>query len=215
MAAPSLTLTRIGTAAAAGVPFWERFLAGIALVCVAPLLLLVLAVVRLLSGRAPLVAHLRVGQFSRQLWVLKVRTMWTGPGESTATFVERLHDTKVPALKAGQDPRVTSRFAAFCRRHSLDELPQLWHVAAGTMRFVGPRPMTQAELDEHYATAQAEVLSVPPGLTGLWQVMGRNRLTYAQRRRLDVFLARHHGAGLNARVLLRTIGELVRPRHAW
>ena len=191
-------------------------MSGVALLCIAPLLLIVLAVIRLLSGRAPLVGHLRVGQFGQPLWVWKVRTMWAGgPGKGHAAFVERLQDTHVPALKAGHDPRVTSRFAAFCRRHSLDELPQLWQVTTGSMRFVGPRPMTQAELDEHYAEAQAEVLSVPPGLTGLWQVMGRNRLTYAQRRRLDVFLARHYGPGLHAWVLLRTITELLRPRHAW
>ena len=215
MAAPSITLTRIGTAEAQGAPLWERYLAGVTLLCVAPMLLIVLAVVRILSGRAPLVAHLRVGQFGQPLWVFKVRTMWAGPGKAPVAFVERLKDTQSPALKAGQDPRVTSRFAAFCRRHSLDELPQLWHVAVGSMRFVGPRPMTQAELDQHYAAAQIEVLSVPPGLTGLWQVMGRNRLTYAQRRKLDLFLARHHGTGLNAWVLLRTIAELLCPRHAW
>ena len=89
------------------------------------------------------------------------------------------------------------------------------HVVAGTMRWVGPRPMTRLEMDEHYAGAQQEVLSVPPGLTGLWQVMGRNRLTYAQRRRLDLFLVRHFSWRLCARVLLGTIREVLRPRYAW
>jgi lipopolysaccharide/colanic/teichoic acid biosynthesis glycosyltransferase len=75
--------------------------------------------------------------------------------------------------------------------------------------------MTQSEVDEHYAGVQAELLSVPPGLTGLWQVLGRNRLTYAQRRRLDLFLVRHYSWKLCARVLLRTVKEVLRPRYAW
>lgn len=215
MAAPSLTLTQLRMAPANGVPLWERYLACAVLLCVAPLLLLVLTVVGVLSGQTPLVAHLRAGQFGQPLWVLKVRTMWRCRGRGPVRFVEHLRDTQVPALKAGCDPRVTSRFAAFCRRHSVDELPQLWHVATGTMRFVGPRPMTQVELDEHYASEQAEVMSVPPGLTGLWQVLGRNRLTYAQRRRLDLFLVRKGGPSLDTWILVRTVAELVRPRNAW
>jgi lipopolysaccharide/colanic/teichoic acid biosynthesis glycosyltransferase len=75
--------------------------------------------------------------------------------------------------------------------------------------------MTRAELDEHYGSAQAEVLSARPGLTGLWQVTGRNRLTYAQRRRLDLFLVRRYSWHLCARILLRTVREVLRPRDAW
>ena len=213
MAAPSLTL--VHTQVPVSTPFFERVVAGLALVMLTPALGAVLAAVRVLSGKAPLVAHLRVGQFGEPLWVWKVRTMWSGREERTGGCFEHLGDTKVPALKAGNDPRVTSSFAAFCRRHSIDEIPQLWHVVSGTMRIVGPRPMTQVELDEHYGSAQTEVLSVPPGLTGLWQVMGRNRLSYAQRRRLDVFLARRYGWRLCLRVLLRTVREILRPRDAW
>jgi exopolysaccharide production protein ExoY len=163
------------------------------------------------------VAHLRVGQAGSDLWVWKVRTMWGGPQSSGRVkgWIEYLEDPLVPAEKVGTDKRVTSRFAAFCRRHSVDELPQLLHVAAGTMRWIGPRPMTRVEVDEFYMGAQAEVLSVAPGLTGLWQVMGRNRLSYAQRRRLDLFLVRHFSWKLCARVLLGTIREVFRPRYAW
>jgi lipopolysaccharide/colanic/teichoic acid biosynthesis glycosyltransferase len=100
---------------------------------------------------------------------------------------------------------VASSFSAFCRRHSLDELPQLIHVALGEMSLVGPRPITSAELDEHYRGCIQEVLSVKPGITGLWQLMGRNRLTYAQRRRLDLFLVRRAGLGLYLRVLLHAV----------
>ncbi len=111
----------------------------------------------------------------------------------------------VPAEKTVGDPRVTSRFAAWCRRHSLDELPQLFNVARGEMSFVGPRPITRAELERYYGKSAEEVLSLRPGLVGLWQVMGRNRLSYRQRRRLDVFLVRRISVRLYARILLRTV----------
>jgi lipopolysaccharide/colanic/teichoic acid biosynthesis glycosyltransferase len=178
-------------------------------------LVAVLVMVRILSGRAPLVAHRRIGWRGEPIWVLKVRTMWDGDGAREAGWVQKLDDPAVPCVKQGRDPRVTSRFAAFCRKHSIDELPQLLHVLSGKMRLVGPRPMTSGELQEHYGAAADEVVSVPPGLTGLWQVMGRNRLTYPQRRRLDVFLVRHPSFGLHLRILARTAGEVLSGRHAW
>ena len=173
-----------------------------------------MAAVRILSGRSPLVAHRRVGMHGETFWVLKLRTMWDRRG-GAGGWIERLDDPVVPAVKHGADPRVTSRFAAFCRKHSIDELPQLWHVAEGRMRLVGPRPMTRVEVDEHYGAAAAELLSVRPGLTGLWQVMGRNGLTYAQRKRLDLFLVRRCSWGLYARVLAKTVLEVFAPKNAW
>lgn len=141
--------------------------------------------------------------------------MWRERQRWNGDFVEYLHAPPVPVNKDQPDPRVTSRFAAFCRRHSIDELPQLALVAMGKLRFVGPRPLTQSELDEYYGVAQREVLAAIPGLSGLWQVMGRNRLTYAQRRRLDLFFVRRESAKLSAWILLRTVKELISPRAAW
>ena len=82
--------------------------------------------------------------------------------------------------------------------------PQLLHVVSGKMRLVGPRPLTQCELDLYYGDAAWEVLGARPGITGLWQVMGRNHLTYPQRRRLDLFFVRRMSLRLYWRVLLRT-----------
>jgi lipopolysaccharide/colanic/teichoic acid biosynthesis glycosyltransferase len=147
--------------------------------------------------------------------MLKIRTMWS-PGESSqGGWVERVADARVPARKGAPDPRVTSSFARLLRRYSIDELPQLVHVATGRMRFVGPRPLTSQEIETYYGPAALEVLSVPPGLTGLWQIMGRNRLTYAQRRRLDVFLVRHASPRLFARILLATPGRVLSGQDAW
>jgi lipopolysaccharide/colanic/teichoic acid biosynthesis glycosyltransferase len=147
--------------------------------------------------------------------MLKVRTIW-GQADASPAWVEYLRDAHVPVKKNGPDPRVTSRLAAFLRRSSLDELPQLIHVVTGEMRLVGPRPLTRQELDAHYGPhAAAEVLSVHPGITGLWQVMGRNRLSYPQRRRLDLFFVRRGGAALALRILAATPGRVLSARDAW
>ena len=102
-----------------------------------------------------------------------------------------------------------------CRRFSLDELPQLAHVVAGQMSLVGPRPITRVELAKHYGSSADEVMSLLPGMTGLWQVLGRDRLSYARRRRLDLFLVRHFSTRLYFLILLRTIPSVLLGRNAW
>lgn len=172
--------------------------------------------VRMLSKRSPLIAHRRLGLNGEPFWILKLRTMWDqGPNPQTGGWVEYLADTEVPVLKGAPDPRVTSRLAELCRRYSVDELPQLLQVVSGKLSLVGPRPLTQPELDSYYGADSSEVLAVRPGLTGLWQVMGRNRLTYAQRRRLDLFLVRKCSLGLYLRILLRTPWRVLSGRDAW
>lgn len=183
----------------------ERLSAVALLILLLPLLSGVALAVWLLSRQSPLVAHRRVGLGGEEFWMLKLRTMWekeTPPRRYR--WVEYLGETHVPSSKGSPDPRVTSRLARFCRRFSLDELPQLLHVSSGRMRLVGPRPITRAEWDCHYGAAAIEVLSVAPGITGMWQVLGRNRLTYPQRRRLDLFYARRRSSGLDLLLLLRT-----------
>src|SRR5208337_1511677 len=100
--------------------------------------------------------------------------------------IEYIDDERGPERKLETDPRVPGRFPQFLRRHSVDELPQLWHVITGEMSLVGPRPVTERELRLHYGGFADEVLRLRPGLAGLWQISGRNRLTYADRRRLDL-----------------------------
>ncbi len=190
----------------------------IAVILLSPVLMVVGATIFILSKRAPLVAHRRLGRDGCPFWMLKFRSMWDGGSNTESarhTFVERLHDQPVPEVKTGGDPRVTSAFAAFCRRHSIDELPQLWHVAIGEMSLVGPRPVTPAEWTKFYGDSAQEVLRLKPGLSGLWQTRGRNRLTYRQRRRLDIFLARHYCLLLYLRILGQTVPRVLVGRDAW
>ena len=191
----------------------ERCGALIAVVVLFPLFALVGVAIFVLSGGGPMVAHRRLGRFGVPFWMLKFRSMW---GEPTgAGFIEYLPDREVPEVKAQVDPRVTSKFAAFCRKYSIDELPQLWHVVRGEMSLVGPRPVTPAEWEKYYGAVSSEVLNLKPGLSGLWQTRGRNRLTYRQRRRLDLFLARHYCLLLYLRILGKTVPRVIAGRDAW
>jgi lipopolysaccharide/colanic/teichoic acid biosynthesis glycosyltransferase len=197
--------------------FVERLLAGGVLIGLLPVLAAVLFAVAVASRRSPFIAHRRVGRYGEDFWMLKVRTMWdrTQPSSPEApSWIEYLGDTHVPAFKGARDPRVTSRLALFTRRFSVDELPQLVHVLSGRMRLVGPRPVTRQEWNEYYGVSATEVLSVSPGMTGLWQVMGRNRLTYPQRRRLDLFYVRHRTSQLDLLLLLRTPVRVLSGRDA-
>ena len=193
----------------------ERTVAAALLVVSLPVIGLAAAIVWILSGRPPFIAHRRLGFAGTPLWVLKLRTMWTGRHRAPFRLVERLNPRPVEFRKAQSDPRVTSRFAAFCRRYSIDELPQLLQVARGELALVGPRPITVAEFELHYADAAPEILYVKPGITGLWQVQGRSRLNYAQRRRLDLFLVRKPSPFLYAYILLQTPLRVLTGRGAW
>ena len=188
-----------------------------------------------LSGRSPLVAHLRVGRNDKPFWMLKLRTMWgdrsltVAPRKNGATRWSRADEGVRPTFrwveyvdadpaeggKRSCDPRVTSRFAAFCRRHSIDELPQLWHVFRGEMSLVGPRPLTRIELVRHYGVHKAELLSVRPGLTGLWQVYGRSAIRFPQRSAMDLEMVRSLDLKMYLTIVVRTFSALFNGKGAW
>lgn len=193
----------------------EPLLAGVGLILSAPLLLAVGVVITLLARRTPLVRHTRVGWRGEALPLLKLRTMWEPRQPWRAIFAIEDVSNSVPLDKSEGDERVTSRFAALCRRYSIDELPQLYHVLRRRMSLVGPRPITREELEEHYGDSARQVLELRPGLTGLWQVKGRNSLSYAQRRRLDLWFAGHASPGLYLRILWRTIPAVFKGSDAY
>jgi exopolysaccharide production protein ExoY len=187
------------------------------LVLSSPLLIASVVIVWILSRRSPLVAHLRVGKDNRSFWMLKVRSMWESgiSASGPAGWIEYVVADPSEDGKGPGDPRVTSRFAAFCRRHSIDELPQLWHVAHGQMSLVGPRPLTRSELARHYGSHASELVSVKPGLTGLWQVSGRSVIKFPQRAAMDLRLVRELKPKMYFTILLRTFLALVGGQGAW
>jgi exopolysaccharide production protein ExoY len=181
-----------------------------------PVILGSAGIVLVLSRRSPLVAHLRIGQGGRPFWMWKLRTMWpsTAPSNSERVWLQRIEADPVGEQKLEGDPRITSRFAALCRRHSIDELPQLLHVIRGEMSLVGPRPVTRAELTRHYGVDAEEVLRIKPGLTGYWQTQGRSRLSYPDRVSLDLALARTLSFGTYWSVMWRTLPEVLSGKNA-
>jgi exopolysaccharide production protein ExoY len=194
---------------------WAERIAGVSLLLFfSPVLIATAIVIILLSRQSPLVAHQRLGQRGRPFWLLKFRTMWPAAKHWRVCLWERVREHP-GRLKIAADPRITSAFARFCRRFSIDELPQLINVARGEMGFVGPRPLTREELRRHYGADAPGVLSVRPGITGLWQVNGRSRLSYDERRKLDLILVRNGSPRLYVEILLRTMPAVLSGRDAW
>ncbi|MBV9267233.1 MAG: sugar transferase [Acidobacteriaceae bacterium] len=194
----------------------ERVFALALLIAAMPALITCSIAIMILSRRSPLIAHKRVGRYGSTIWVLKLRTMWNNDGFPRARLIERVSSSGLTVLPKGRlDPRVTSRFAAFCRKHSLDEVPQLWNVVCGDMALVGPRPLTKQELEVYYGAKARELLTRKPGITGLWQVRGRSGLTYRQRRRLDLHLVRNCNFAMYIYVLLASVPSVLTGRNAW
>ncbi len=192
--------------------------AGIFLLAAAgPILAVSALVLAILSHRSPLVAHRRIGARGTPFWMLKLRTMWPR-GQAplvSAGWIEHIDAEPGRDSKDPCDARVTSRFAAFCRRHSIDELPQLWHVVCGEMSLVGPRPLTRSEVIRHYGEHADELLSVKPGLTGLWQVCGRSSIEFPQRSAMDLELVRSLRPRVYLMILARTLPALMTGKGAW
>ena len=200
------------------VDFCERLTAACLLALLAPIILACALLVALLSKRSPLIAHRRVGWRGTDLWMIKLRSMW-GPNQAASPrrwqWIEHIDGPSGPELKRAHDPRVPNGFARFLRRHSLDEIPQFWHVMRGEMSLVGPRPMTAIELRDFYGADAYEILQVKPGIAGLWQVSGRNQLNYDQRRRMDLTLVRRRSLRLYAEILARTVPEVWNGSNSW
>ncbi len=196
---------------------FERSLAYFLLAVGLPVLVAVSLIIVLLSRRSPLVAHRRVGKRGQDIWVLKLRTMWKRQPQKWGgvSFVEYLHGDVVPDCKSRFDPRITSSFAAFCRKYSIDELPQLLLVARGEMSIVGPRPMTHGELVKYYGADASRLLRMKPGLTGLWQIRGRSNLNYRQRRRLDMFMLKRWSLWLYTAILIASVPKVLTGKDAW
>jgi lipopolysaccharide/colanic/teichoic acid biosynthesis glycosyltransferase len=111
-------------------------------------------------------------------------------------------------FKLRDDPRVT-RLGRFLRKSSLDELPQLWNVLLGEMSFVGPRPIVTEELG-YYGNAASRCFSVRPGVTGLWQVSGRNEVSYAERVQMDLDYVSSISLWRDLSILVRTFGAVLK-----
>ena len=194
----------------------RRYLAGKrALDLVVCTLLLVIAIpviavcalaIRLDTSGPMMYAQLRTGRDGRRFRMLKLRTMVANAEELKPQFAH-LSVVPPPDFKIPNDPRIT-RVGRFLRATSLDELPQLFNVLRGDMSLVGPRPTSfEPSLYELWHTQR---LDVRPGITGLWQVEGRNVTTFDERLRLDVQYIRRRSLAFDVMLLARTVVVVLR-----
>jgi len=182
----------------------------LALVVLAPLILLLAGVIFAGDGKAPFFGHRRYGKNGRTFLCYKLRTMAVDADARLARVLatdpvarsEWLRDHKLRI-----DPRVT-RLGRILRKLSLDELPQLINVLRGEMSLVGPRPIVAAEV-RRYGRRFNDYCSVRPGITGIWQISGRNDIGYRRRVAMDCLMARRMSPRLYARVLIGTARTVI------
>ena len=180
--------------------------AGVGLTLLSPLLLVLAVAVLVETGRPVLFRQARLGRELGEFRMLKFRTMQLGASpEAHQAYIEKLATDEPPdddLKKLTPDPRVT-RVGSFLRRTSLDELPQLANVLLGSMSLVGPRPALEYEV-QYYRPEHFERFAVKPGITGLWQVSGRNELGFMEMLDLDADYARSAGLMTDAKILVKT-----------
>lgn len=175
---------------------------------------LALALLVKLTSRGPVFyVQQRVGRDYRSFGCIKFRTMRRDADRILSRILSESPDLQEEFrndFKLKNDPRIT-RLGKFLRRSSLDELPQFVNVLRGEMSVVGPRPIVRQELPR-YGNRMEEVLAVRPGLTGLWQVSGRNNLSYEERVALDLRYASQRTFGLDLAIIVRTLRVIFDPR---
>jgi lipopolysaccharide/colanic/teichoic acid biosynthesis glycosyltransferase len=178
------------------------FVVGAVLVAIAiPVIAVCALAIRLDTPGPVMIAQLRTGRDGRRFRMLKLRTMLANAEELKPLFAH-LSVLPPPDFKIPNDPRIT-RVGRFLRATSLDELPQLFNVLRGDMSLVGPRPTSFDP--SRYELWHTQRLDVRPGITGLWQVEGRNVTTFDERLRLDVQYIRRRSLALDLTLLVRTV----------
>ena len=176
---------------------------------------LILMILVALNSRGPIFyVQQRIGKNYQPFNCIKFRTMIDNADEALETIMQesdRFRQEFQDSFKLKQDPRIT-KFGKFLRLTSLDEFPQFWNVLKGEMSVVGPRPLVPEELSK-YGHKIDTVLKIKPGITGLWQVSGRNDIPYPKRVQIDVYYATSHNWLLDLWIVYKTIGVIIFPRN--
>ena len=196
-------------------PLWKRALdvlvAGTALLLLTPLFALVALAIKITSPGPVLFRQLRSGLGGRRFFIYKFRSMRVD-AEKLRQTLQKLNEQDGPAFKIRNDPRVT-RLGRFLRSTSIDELPQLWNVLCGDMSLVGPRPLPCHE-SEACAPWQLRRLDVTPGLTCIWQVRGRCRVTFDEWMRMDLQYVASRSPIQDVKLILQTVPAVLARRGA-
>lgn len=183
------------------------------LVCLSPLFLVVAALIKLTDGGSVLFWQTRVGRWGREFPFPKFRSMVVNAEQLKGSLLEQNHHGNSITFKMKHDPRITW-IGRIIRKLSIDELPQLWNVLKGDMSLVGPRPPVPREVAQ-YTLAHRRRLDVTPGLTCIWQVIGRGDIPFAEQVKLDVEYIESQSLWLDVKLLLKTAPAVLSGRGAY
>lgn len=183
-------------------------LAGVGLLVLAPLFIIVSAMIALTSPGPVFFKQQRVGYNRRRFSMYKFRTMVSN-AEAMQSALEHLNEADGPVFKISNDPRITP-IGRWLRKTSIDEIPQLINVLRGEMSIVGPRPLPLRDVNGIYEHWPLRRFSMRPGLTCLWQINGRNRLHFYEWMKLDLKYVDEWSIWLDLKIILRTIPEIIK-----
>lgn len=193
---------------------FDLVFASLVLAIFSPLYLILMVLIALNSPGPIFYVQKRIGKNYQAFKCIKFRTMVNDAEQELVTIMEgseQIRQEFQESFKLKQDPRIT-KMGQFLRLTSLDELPQFWNVLKGEMSVVGPRPLVPEELPK-YGRRINTVLQVKPGITGLWQVSGRNDIPYPKRVQIDVYYANSHNWQMDLWIIYKTIGVVLFPRN--
>lgn len=183
------------------------------MVILSPLFLGIALAIRLTSPGPVIFSQIRVGRYGRHFKFYKFRSMYQDAEERKASLLAKNESKDGVIFKMKDDPRIT-KVGRFIRRASIDELPQLWNVFIGDMSLVGPRPPVPKEVEE-YTLEDRKRLDVIPGITCLWQVMGRSEIPFREQVRLDKEYILAPGIWKDIAILFKTIPAILGGKGAY
>ncbi len=196
---------------------FDIFFSLLALSFCIPVFIIVALAIRLNSKGKILFAQERIGRGGYSFKCLKFRTMY--PDAEKRLHEILYNDPKLLSewelkRKLKEDPRITP-IGKFLRRTSLDELPQFWNVLKGDLSVVGPRPVVHEEIVKHFGLKAGKILSIRPGITGMWQVSGRSDLSYTHRIKLDEKYVDNRTLALDIKLIFKTIPKMINTKGAY
>lgn len=189
----------------------------LALLVTFPLFMATAILIRLQSPGPIIYAHERIGRGGRTFKCFKFRSMYIDADERLKELLKNnaaLAQEWEKTHKLKKDPRITP-IGKFLRKSSLDELPQFLNVLKGDLSVVGPRPVVQAEIQKYFKEKAPKILSIRPGITGLWQVSGRSNTSYDERIALDVHYVENHNFFFDLFLVMKTIPALLTRKGAY
>ncbi len=184
----------------------------------APVYLIIAFFIFVTSPGKVIYSHERIGRGGKPFRCYKFRSMYANADQRLKYILAatpQLKEEWEKNYKLKKDPRITP-FGAFLRKTSLDEIPQFWNVLKGDLSVVGPRPVVKDELNKYYQIKAYKILSIRPGLTGIWQVSGRSNIqSYDTRIQMDEFYVDHHSFLLDMKLIAKTIPAMLFSKGAY